>query len=121
MSDLIISSLRGGNINREKLAWAAGLFEGEGSFSYQRREKYMCIQVELGMTDEHPVRRFHEVVGVGSVTGPYPNSKPNHKPIYRWKIGSFEGVQAVISCLWFWLGARRKAKAIELLTEYNKR
>lgn len=120
MADFAINSLRGDNplCTRENLAWAAGLFEGEGSFSYQRRGQYMTIQVELGMTDEDRVRRFHAVVGIGNVTGPHNNTKPHHKPIYRWKTGSFAGVQAIMAFMWPWLGPRRRNKAIELLTVY---
>jgi hypothetical protein len=109
-------------MTREGLAWAAWLFEGEGSFAYQRQRhgRYMSMAAELGMSDEDRVRRFCEVVGVGNVTGPHPNTKPNHKPIYRWKVGSFEGVQAVITMLWHWLGRRRRTRAKELLAAYRE-
>jgi hypothetical protein len=119
MADLIISSLRGG-WKREHLAWAAGLFEGEGSFTCRRQlaHRYWSMQAELGMSDEDRVRQFHRVVGIGNVTGPHPNGKANWKPMYRWKVGSFEGVQMVVVLLWDWLGPRRKAKAKELLTGY---
>ena len=80
----------------------------------------MTIQVELGMTDEDRVKQFYEIVGVGNITGPHCNPKKlHHKGIYRWKVGSFEDVQAVIAMLWLWLGRRRKAKAKKLLQEYH--
>ena len=56
MADLIISSLRGSGTRRENLAWAAGLFEGEGSLTHAKRGRYFSLQVELGMTDEDRVR-----------------------------------------------------------------
>jgi hypothetical protein len=40
------------------------------------------------------------------------------KPIWQWSLASFEGVQAVVAMLWFGLGARRRARAKELLQAY---
>ena len=60
------------------------------------------------------------MIGLGNVTGPHPNTKPNHKPIYRWKAAAFEDVKAVIAMLWEWLGERRRAKAQELLVAYKE-
>jgi hypothetical protein len=63
----------------EEIAWAAGLFEGEGCISYIRpwgREP--DIQAALAMTDEDVVRRFDEIVDRGRVYGPY--HPPFHRP-----------------------------------------
>lgn len=105
---------------RENLAWAAGLFEGEGSFTFARRGKYVSIVAELGMTDEDRVRRFHEIVGAGSVTTHSNPAKAHWKTIHVWKTGSFEGVQSVIALLWEWLGPRRRNRAKEILKLYHE-
>ena len=116
MPDLIISSLRG-----EQLAWAAGLFEGEGSFTFARRGKYISIVAELRMGDEDRVRLFQQIVGVGNTTAHRPiRSKPEWKTMYCWKTASFEGTQAVIALLWKWLGPRRRSKAKEILALYHQ-
>ena len=117
MADLTISSLRG--VSREQLAWASGLFEGEGSFTVQNRGKYVSIVAELAMTDEDRVRQFHSIIGVGNVTKHTNPIKDYYKPVFTWKTGSFEGVQSVIAALWFWLGPRRKARAKEILAIYH--
>lgn len=108
-------------ISRERLAWAGGLFEGEGSFSFARRGAYYSIVAELGMTDEDRVRQFHEIVRVGNVTRHVSTDpkRSHHKPVYVWKTASFEGTQAVIALLWSWLGPRRRQRATEILKDYK--
>ena len=128
MADLIIASLRGGKTptlnnglrTRENLAWAAGLFEGEGSFTFMMRDgKYGAIVAELGMTDEDRVRQFHKIIGVGNVTTHPKPLKAHWKTMHIWKTASFEGAQAVICMLWPWLGPRRRNRALELLRAYR--
>jgi len=67
-------------------AWAAGLFEGEGSVCWlnmsttnQRR----VPNLGLSTTDEDVIRRFHSIVGVGFVYGPYSNSGVGDKPYWQ--------------------------------------
>ncbi len=114
------------DINREDIAWAAGLFEGEGSISWSRHknryrpdgECYHTLQMSLHSTDEDVVRKFAKIIGVGKVHGPYrfPSPEvPNRKPSWYWGITSHERCQAVIAMLWPWLCSRRKAKAKETL------
>jgi hypothetical protein len=47
------------------LAWAAGVFEGEGCFSLHKvtsawHKEYRYFRMSMGMTDEDVVRRFHK-------------------------------------------------------------
>lgn len=98
-------------------AWAAGLFEGEGCISAQHVEGYSYARVSLGMTDEDPVRRFHRAVGCGSVNchhSPSTRAK-GHKAKWLWRTDKSVEVQAVIELLWWGLGERRRARAIEVL------
>lgn len=106
---------------REHMAWAAGLFEGEGCVSarVRRTNKHdRSIVARLRMSDEDVVRRFHSVVGVGHVNGPYLDSD-RKKPTWVWQTGSFEAVQAVIAFMWPWLHSRRRARMRELLTWHH--
>jgi hypothetical protein len=114
------------NTRREGLAWAAGLFEGEGCFSARggkgrkqngQRKRDRGLVAKVKMTDEDIVRRFHKTLGVGNVTGPY--SKAKRKPFWIWQTGSFEAVQFVIGLLWSQLGTRRKKRAKELLLWFH--
>ena len=103
-----------------EIAWAAGLFEGEGCFYFGHRN----LQATLAMTDADVVDRFERIVGFGHRSvreGDHKNDKRGYKnewkPIYRWSARSFEHVQALIAMLWPYLGDRRKARAKELLLD----
>lgn len=95
--------------------WAAGLFEGEGCLNaYQRAGGKWQVQARLAMTDQDVVRRFAEVMGVGSLRGPICSERDNHKPMYEWYVQSAPGVLRVISLLLPMLGTRRRTRAIEV-------
>lgn len=95
------------NWSRENLAWAAGLFEGEGCIT--RRHKTQTNLV-MTMTDEDVVRRFHEVIGHGRVYGPY-KTKTGVKLQWRWACTGSKHCIAVLAALWCFLGSRRKGRA----------
>jgi len=105
--------------SREDLAWAAGLFEGEGCFSTRHYSRDRSLLAKIKMSDEAVVSKFHKVIKVGNVTGPYLALKK--KPVWIWQVGSFEGVQHTISSLWNWLGTRRRTRAKELINLYHNR
>jgi hypothetical protein len=104
---------------REEVAWAAGLFEGEGcvAFGQSGRKgsgKSISAQIRLAMTDRDMVERFAQVVRVGALHRPR-RGRPNEKIIYGWAAYGFENVQQVIAMFWPWLGQRRRARAREVL------
>lgn len=102
-------------ISREDLAWAAGLFEGEGSFSIHNARSGNPV-ASLIITDEDVIRKFHSVIRIGSVAGPYVNKEhPEWKPKWQWRASGFHVVQAVVALLWHWLCSRRRARAVEVL------
>jgi hypothetical protein len=101
------------NWSRENLAWAGGLFEGEGCISCTKGN---LIALTVGSTDEDVLRRFAEIIGIGSVRGPCaPKSNLGKKPYWVWQANGFAKGQAVIAALWPFLGERRKARASELI------
>ena len=64
----------------DRLAWAVGLYEGEGSASIGRNGTPVVC---MGMTNPEAIYEFHKVVGVGKV---YEfNSKPPRKKVYSWR------------------------------------
>lgn len=106
------------------IAWAAGLFEGEGCVTLHKSsrigkhgQEYFYPWLAMKMTDEDVIRRFAAVLG-GSVTGPCKQKNPNHKPYWNWKLTKIEEVQATLRSLWPYLGGRRRAKAAEVLAMY---
>jgi hypothetical protein len=97
----------------EEIAWAAGLFEGEGAISHlERRRGSLELQVALVMTDEDVVRRFDEIVDRGKVYGPYlpPSHGDRRKPFWRWAAIGDPG-HDVLDVLGPWLLSRRVAQA----------
>lgn len=99
------------------LAWAAGLFEGEGSIIYARKN----IQLSMSTTDEDILRRFSAVVG-GKVYGPCRYTrrvKPGfYKDVFHWRLNGIANVQTALRLFWPWLGIRRRARAAECLAFY---
>lgn len=94
-------------MNREaEIAWAAGLFEGEGTFTYSPNH----VRAAINMTDFEPVRRFHRIVGWGRLV-----EKPSHNERWRdqlvWIVSDRAGVKAVLELLRPWLSERRIAQA----------
>jgi len=52
----------------EELAWAAGLFDGEGTIGVRKNgttEAYRRIGASVGMTERFVVERFAKAVGIG--------------------------------------------------------
>jgi hypothetical protein len=97
----------------EEIAWAAGLFEGEGSITHiGRRGQSFELQVAVNMTDEDVVRRFDEIVDRGKVYGPYlPLSHGDRrKPFWHWVAIGDAGHDA-LDLIGAWLGTRRVAQA----------
>jgi hypothetical protein len=69
-----------------ELAWAAGLFEGEGAIKIDRASAYQCrLMVALRMTDLDIVCFFHERWG-GSF-GPH-KVRPECRPQWSWAVVS---------------------------------
>lgn len=104
---------------REELAWAAGFFDGEGTVHFSNVEQPVCA---LSQIDRFVLDRFHRVVRVGNVTGPYAQNvygprTMNAKPQYRWSAGSYEGVQAVCALLWAFLSPVKRDQFARVLRE----
>jgi hypothetical protein len=109
---------------REELAWAGGLFEGEGSFTVSARNRgevrVLHPVAQLSMVDQSPLLRFAAAVGMGAVYGPYAHKGHIHnRPLYAWSVFGFERTQALIAYLWPFLSERRRLRAAEVLSLYG--
>lgn len=88
---------------RIDLAWAAGLFEGEGSVG-----RYSSTTAAIAMTDRDVLVRFAAAVGIGRVYGPYIKKKKSRKPVWLWRVSSYDTVAQLFQMLESWLGPRRR-------------
>lgn len=98
--------------DRAEIAWAAGLFEGEGCWHLQRGRH---AGASLTTTDPDVLARFATAVGIGTIRPHIWRRLEHHKPQYRWHAYGFEKVQAIAAMFWPWLGERRRGRASEVL------
>lgn len=103
------------SVSREELAYAGGLFEGEGYFILRSGSHTQRSAAGINMTDREPLERFQAAVGIGTIIGPR-DVGPGRKPIYVWAVHTRERVQALVAMLWPWLGPRRRSRAREVLS-----
>jgi hypothetical protein len=102
-----------------QIAWAAGLFEGEGCISYAN--KTHCARMSLAMTDKDVVDRFHELVGVGQRHEKH-HTRPGHEHFqtqYVWYCSSIGDVRHVVALFLPYFGDRRRKRAMDVLDAYN--
>src|SRR5689334_25276809 len=99
------------NWTRENLAWAAGLFEGEGSITITKSGAVLVVN----MTDKDVLERFSAILGMGKLYGPIKPRIAHHKEQWLWKVGAAHETQAVLAAFWCFLGSRRKARAEEAI------
>lgn len=106
---------------REELAWAAGIFDGEGYIACkaypipsnpQRRNPKTVMSISQ-YHDAEVVTRFHAAVGVGNITSRV--VARNGSTEYVWRTYAFETVQAVVAMLWPWLSGPKRAQATQAL------
>jgi len=95
------------------IAWAAGLFEGEGTVTRTKG----IPRLALKMTDFEPVRRFASIVEVGKIYGPYGydyKDKIVRKPFLYWVAMADEAVEVAL-VLEPWLCERRQQQIAGIL------
>lgn len=102
-----------------EIAWAAGLFEGEGCITASTRpDGYVrYVNLALTMTDLDVVEKFACIVGIESVktyAGVYEGRKIRHV----WQTNKISEVLRVYNLLEPHLGPRRRARAHELIAAY---
>lgn len=103
-----------------EIAWAAGLFEGEGCFHITKTPYGGKVPVlSIQMTDRDVLEKFQRIVDSGRVSGP--NVRPHpRKPIYKIDVAERASVKRVTAAFLPWLGERRKARALEILALVEK-
>lgn len=105
------------------IAWFAGLFDGEGCIHIAKNGN---VRLTVRMTDRDLIERinalFPTTSKIGAVT-PKPGL-PHHrqpKTQYAWNVGQSERISEILTLILPWLGARRRAKALEALNHLETR
>ena len=115
--------------SNEKIAWAAGILEGEGCFSIFARKTntldYKNVAIHCEMTDEDVIRNLHAVFNVGTVLTRKNTSgrvdRRTRKQTYIWSVQNQKGVKEVCDLVYPYMCQRRKSKIEELLQYVNSK
>ena len=96
-----------------QIAWAAGLFEGEGCIHF---DKQSLASVKISMTDYDIVQRFADIFDL-KVNGPYSYTgwRSHHKPCWVVKSKAQSKVRSILNELLPYFGSRRAHKALDIL------
>jgi hypothetical protein len=100
------------------VAWAAGLFEGEGCISYGVKRGNVIVQVR--MTDRDIIERLHAVVPCPKIGIVLPKSD-HHKTQYRWTLTAPDRIREFLNMTLPYFGERRSTRAQELLAFLDTR
>jgi hypothetical protein len=100
-------------------AWAAGLFDGEGTFGAyadsRMRASWRSVSMSIPQASATDVPetllRFHAAVRIGTITGPRIVPSPwSRLPQYRWQATGRHVVSAAAKAIWPWLGPVKRAE-----------
>lgn len=97
----------------ESIAWAAGLFEGEGCITQASRGNPLVL---MKMTDPDVIEQFALIMDnhgvIGSINGPY---QGKNKPFWKWQSSGYINLELVYQLFHRWLGERRRERFEEIL------
>lgn len=103
--------------------WVAGLLEGEGTFYWAKPvpKKHAGFgSIVVRMTDEDVIRKLHRVTGVGTVSGPYVDKRPNHRPTWNWQVSSYHETTELLQEILPLMGVRRAEKIRMILAGWEQ-
>jgi len=89
----------------ERVAWAAGFFDGEGSILVEGDARRPAVTMSIPQASVSGVPevldRFMRVVGAGAISGPRVVPSPWSKlPQYRWQLKRFAEIERVVALLY---------------------
>jgi hypothetical protein len=108
-----------------EIAWAAGLFEGEGYMSMvkakPRKDGLVRKNIIVGLisTDRDVLFRFMAIVGFGNVHE-RKKQEPHHKDAWVWQSTKHESFVKLLEMFMPYLCERRRDRALEVLHEYQQ-
>ena len=99
------------------MAWAAGLYEGEGCLRNKPDGQWA---LQLKMTDPDVVMHFASMYGLK--VHAWQNTKPDHyKQCYETSTGKRDLIFKIVSDFYPYLGERRREKCDEFLAWYQEK
>ena len=104
-------------IDENEVAWAAGLFEGEGCL---RKTQSGQWALQLKMTDVDVVMHFASMYGLKVNSWQY-NQPDKYKQPFETQTGKRDLIFKIVSDFYPYLGERRRAKCDEFLAWYQEK
>jgi hypothetical protein len=105
-----------------EVAWAVGLFEGEGCFDSHRSGKRRADgtkkrfpRMSLASSDRDVVFRFFRIVASGSIGRRY-RASSKRKWMWKWE-ATCQQARKAYAVVWPYLGRRRAARAKQIFKE----
>lgn len=103
-------------ITENKVSWAAGVIEGEGTFvfSKDKRSNYHKTAIQVEMTDRDCIQDLQATFGGSLWESNYPakyKAFPNAKPSWRWSVHKQKEVFDTLLHIMPYLKSRRLEKA----------
>ena len=95
------------------IAWAAGIFEGEGCILIDPRTRN--VRLDYTSTDLDVVERFKSALGIKHPIREVPKQKPHHKQAWSLRFGKKADVSKTLESFLPFFGDRRAHKALDAL------
>ena len=92
---------------REELAWAAGLYDGEGSTVQLRKGGNISVRMALTQKHTEVLYKLQRILGVGRV---YAVDDERVGYISRWQTTNHEDTVKAAELIWPWLGSVKRAQ-----------
>lgn len=97
-----------------EVAWAAGIFEGKGSFP-----RNVGSVLRFDSTDGQMVKRFKEVVGVGTVNN-LGYKKGSINEVWRWQTQAHDDCRETLLMLSPFFGPRKTVLASDIIARVER-
>ena len=102
-------------------AWAAGVYEGEGSLVYNKRTR-ATYNLTIKMTDLDVLNKFQSIFNVGSikpVLSPHQLSKPHWKPAWVFSVCNKRDITHVLEAILPYLCTRRAFAVLNCFDRFD--
>lgn len=106
-------------MKKADVAWAAGVFEGEGCWYYHRRGKVRRICAQVQMTDRDVLDRLKEAVEMGRVSGPNGPYGTSKLPRYTFIVSGRANTEKLFQLFSPWLSPRRSMQGQAVLDKWD--
>jgi hypothetical protein len=106
-----------------KLAWVAGLLEGEGAFMVTSKESkvrpYPVFRISCNMCDGDVLEKLYKWVGFGRFSGPCVPKNVKHRPFWRFDVHRRDDVYKLCKAILPLMGARRSDRIRRVIAAYE--